>query len=111
MGTLMCPRFAPQLSIQVPDAVRVMYSRVAEMLRLPLCWGSRTVTQRSAHDDDVQATRDFATLMDRALYSPAAIWLHKQIHHTKTSKKTMASHTGPRTYSSKFGVLGHALRF
>ena len=90
MGTLMCPRFAPQLSIQVPDAVRVMYSRVAEMLRLPL-WGSRTVTQRSAHDDDVQATRDFATLMDRALYSPAAIWLHKQIHHTKTSKKTMAS--------------------
>ena len=79
MGTLMCPRFAPQLSIQVPDAVRVMYSRVVEMLL------EGTVTQRSAHDDDVQATRDFATLMDRALYSPA-IWLHKQIHHTKTSK-------------------------
>ena len=55
MGTLMCPRFASPL----PDAARVMYSRVM----LAMVW-TLDGELRSAHDDDVQATRDFATLMD-----------------------------------------------
>ena len=44
---------------QVPDAVRVMYSSRV------MCVSRGVERQRSdAHDDDVQATRDFATLMD-----------------------------------------------